>query len=90
MQQEETNYKFQGLFPLKSLCCHDDTWFHLNLTFLKPLANQYIFFFFMEMFFFLYFFFFFSPWTVVLFILFFKIYLFIYFTLQHCIGFAIH
>ena len=21
---------------LKILCCHDDTWFHLNLTFLKP------------------------------------------------------
>ena len=20
----------------KILCCHDDTWFHLNLTFLKP------------------------------------------------------
>ena len=24
------------LFPFKILCCHDDTWFHLNLTFLKP------------------------------------------------------
>ena len=39
--QEETNYKCQIFFsfsiqsyeevPLKSLCCHDDTGFHLNL-----------------------------------------------------------
>ena len=34
---------------LKILCCYDDTWFHLNLTFLKPWANQCIFL--MEMFF---------------------------------------
>ena len=33
---------------LKILCCHNDTWFHLNLTFLKFWANQYIFL--MEMF----------------------------------------
>ena len=25
------------------MCCNDDTWFHLNLTFLKPWANQCIF-----------------------------------------------
>ena len=25
---------------LKILCYHNDTWFHLNLTFLKPSANQ--------------------------------------------------
>ena len=35
-------------FSLKILCCHDDTWFHLNLTFLKFWANKYIFL--MEMF----------------------------------------
>ena len=28
---------------LKILCCSDNTWFHLNLTFLKPEANQCIF-----------------------------------------------
>ena len=28
---------------LKILCCHDDTWLHLNLTFLKPGANQCVF-----------------------------------------------
>ena len=33
---------------LKILCCHNDTWFHLNLTFLKPWANQRVFL--MEMF----------------------------------------
>ena len=37
---------------LKILCCHDDIWFHLNLTFLKPWANQCIFL--MEMFFLIY------------------------------------
>ena len=37
---------------LKILCCHDDTWFHLNLTFLRPWANQCIFL--MEMFFLIY------------------------------------
>ena len=57
-QQEETNDKSQ-IFPLlytklrgvsfKILCCHDDTWFHLSLTFLKPWANQCVFL--MEMFF---------------------------------------
>ena len=36
-------------FSLKILCCQDDTRFHLNLTSLKPWANQYIFV--MEMFF---------------------------------------
>ena len=30
------------------MCCRNDTWFHLNLTFLKPWANQYKFI--MEMF----------------------------------------
>ena len=25
---------------LKILCCHDDTWFHQNLTFLKPWADN--------------------------------------------------
>ena len=34
---------------LKILCCYDDTWFHLNLTFLTPWAK--VFFFLMEMFF---------------------------------------
>ena len=35
--QEETNNKSQIFFSsLKILCCHDNTWFHLNLTFLKP------------------------------------------------------
>ena len=47
--QEETNHKCQIVFSLKILCCHDDTWFHLNLTFLKPWANQCVFL--MEMFF---------------------------------------
>ena len=56
--QEETNCKCQTFFSpslykfkevsFKILCCHDDTWFHLNLTFLKPWANQCIFL--MEMF----------------------------------------
>ena len=36
-------------FSVKILCCQDDTRFHLNLTSLKPWANQYIFV--MEMFF---------------------------------------
>ena len=44
-QQEETNYKCQIFFPslykfknlqIQILCCHDNTWFHLNLTFPKP------------------------------------------------------
>ena len=34
---------------LKILCCHDDTWFHLNLPLFKPGANQCVFL--MEMFF---------------------------------------
>ena len=34
---------------LKILCCYADTWFHLNLTFLKFWANQFVFL--MEMFF---------------------------------------
>ena len=33
---------------LKILCCHNDTWFHLKLTILKPWVNQCIFL--MEMF----------------------------------------
>ena len=37
------------LSSLKILCCHDDTWFHLNLTFLELWANQCVFL--MEMFF---------------------------------------
>ena len=40
---------FFEFFSLKILCCHDDTWFHLNLTFLKPWVNQCVFL--MEMFF---------------------------------------
>ena len=28
---------------LQVLCCFDDTWFHLNLTFLTPWANQRVF-----------------------------------------------
>ena len=28
---------------LKILCCYDNTWFHLNSTFLKPWANQWVF-----------------------------------------------
>ena len=36
-------------FSLKILCCHDNTLFYLNLTFLKPWANQCVFL--MEMFF---------------------------------------
>ena len=57
--QEETDYKCPIFSPLsiqigkevsfKILCCHDNTWFHLNLSFLKPLAEGCIFF--MEMFF---------------------------------------
>ena len=39
--------KMRCLF--KILWCHDDTWFHLDLTFLKPWDNQCIFL--MEMFF---------------------------------------
>ena len=27
----------------KALCCHEDTWFHLNVTFLEPGANQRVF-----------------------------------------------
>ena len=34
-RQEGTNYKGQMLSP-KILCCHDDTWFHLNLLFSNP------------------------------------------------------
>ena len=41
-------YEIKGGVP-KILCCHDDTWFHLNLTFLKSWANQCVFL--MEMFF---------------------------------------
>ena len=44
----EGNKLCVGFFSLKILCCHDDTWFHLNLTFLKSWANQHIFL--MEMF----------------------------------------
>ena len=42
------SYKFKKSFLLK-FCCLNDTWFHLNLTFLKPWANQCSFL--MEMFF---------------------------------------
>ena len=38
LQMEEIGCK-----SLKILCCYDDTWFHPNLTFLKPWANQCIF-----------------------------------------------
>ena len=52
--EEETNYKFQVFcfrffFSFRILCCREDTWFYLNLTFLKPLVNQRVFL--MEMFF---------------------------------------
>ena len=39
-RKQTTSVKF---FSLKILCCHDDTWFHLNLTFLKPWVNQCVF-----------------------------------------------
>ena len=42
LQMEEIGCKCQ-IFALKILYCHDDIWFHLNLTFLKPWANQCIF-----------------------------------------------
>ena len=45
-RKQTTSVRF---FSLKILCCHDDTWFHLNLTFLKPWTNNA--FFLMEMFF---------------------------------------
>ena len=32
-RKQTTSVKF---FPFAILCCHDETWFHLNLTFLKP------------------------------------------------------
>ena len=35
LQTEEVGCNCQ-IFALKILYCHDDTWFHLNLTFLKP------------------------------------------------------
>ena len=35
-------YKIKRRFPLKS-CCHDDSWFHPNLTFLSPQADQGVF-----------------------------------------------
>ena len=41
--------KLKRRFLFKILWCHDDTWFHLDLTFLKPWDNQCIFL--MEMFF---------------------------------------
>ena len=41
--------QIQEEVPFKILCCLDDTWLHLNLTFLKPWANQCVFL--MEMFF---------------------------------------
>ena len=40
-------YKFKRRFLLK-YCCHNDTWFHLKLTLLKPRDNQCLFL--MEMF----------------------------------------
>ena len=53
--QEETSVRF-FLFciqiwkdvSLKIMCCHDDPWLHLNLTFLKPWDNPCVFL--MEMF----------------------------------------
>ena len=57
-QQEEINCKWQTFFSfsiqsyrklLLIMCCHDDTQFHLNLTFLKPSPKQCVFL--MEMFF---------------------------------------
>ena len=42
-------YKFKRRFvSLKIVCCHNDTWFHLKLTILKPRDNQCLFL--MEMF----------------------------------------
>ena len=45
-RKQTTSVRF---FSLKFLCCHDDTWFHPNLTVLKPWANQCVFL--LEMFF---------------------------------------
>ena len=45
-RKQTTSVRF---FSLKILCCHDNIWFHLNLTFLKPWASQCIFL--MELFF---------------------------------------
>ena len=47
--QAERGNKMQveDIFPFSL----EDTWFHLNLTFLKPWANQFFFFFLIEMFF---------------------------------------
>ena len=36
-------YEFKRRFLLKIMCCHDDIWLHLSLTFLKPWANQCVF-----------------------------------------------
>ena len=36
-------YEYKKEVSLKVLCCHNDTWFHRNSTFLKPWANQCIF-----------------------------------------------
>ena len=36
-------YTFKKRFLLKILCFHNDTWFHLNLTFLRTWANQWVF-----------------------------------------------
>ena len=45
-RRQTTSVRF---FPLKILCFHDDTWFHLNLTYCKPWVSQCVFL--MEMFF---------------------------------------
>ena len=34
-EAEKLNLKWQTFFFFLILCCHDYTWFHLNLTFLK-------------------------------------------------------
>ena len=45
-RKKQTNYFFPSLYKfkrevsLKILCCHNDTWFHLKLTILKPRDNQ--------------------------------------------------
>ena len=39
-EAEKLNLKWQTFFFFLILCCHDYTWFHLNLTFLKTCVNQ--------------------------------------------------
>ena len=36
--QEEIKSQLAFFFSFKILCCHDDTWFHLNLTLSQTLS----------------------------------------------------